>query len=136
MQQENMKAQAEANAAQQQAAAQAEVEKQNALVQSQVQIEQAKAKMKQQTLQVEADVKKQLMDHEFQINMKLKTMDLNSAKERDNKKEDRQDRRTEMSGQQQKELMVEREAIKEKPFESAGNDVVGGGMRLGAFEPK
>jgi hypothetical protein len=136
MAQENMKAQAEANAAQQQAAAQAEVEKQNALVQSQVQIEQAKAKMKQQTLQVEADVKKQLMDHEFQINMRLKQMDLDSANSRDAKREDRQDRRMVMSGEQQKDLMVEREAIKEKPFESAGNDVVGGGMRLGAFEPK
>ena len=84
----------------------------------------------------EADVKKQLMDHEFQINMRLKQMDLDSANSRDAKREDRQDRRMVMSGKQQKDLMVEREAIKEKPFESAGNDVVGGGMRLGAFEPK
>ena len=35
-----------------------------------------------------------------------------------------------------KDLMKEREQVKEKPFESAGNDVVGGGMRLGAFDPK
>ena len=41
-----------------------------------------------------------------------------------------------MGGEQQKDLMKEREAVKEKPFESAGNDVVGGGMRLGAFDPK
>ena len=27
-------------------------------------------------------------------------------------------------------------AIKTKGFESSGNDVIGGGMRLGAFEPK
>ena len=32
--------------------------------------------------------------------------------------------------------MKEREQVKEKPFESSGNDVIGGGMRLGAFEPK
>ena len=32
--------------------------------------------------------------------------------------------------------MREREQVKEKPFESAGKDVLGGGMRLGAFEPK
>ena len=134
--QENMKAQAEANAQQQQAAAQAEIEKQNALVQSQVQIEQAKAKMKQQTLQIEADVKKMLMDHEFEINMKLKGMDIEANKEKDNTREDRQDRRQQMSGEQQKDLMREREQSKEKPFESAGNDVVGGGMRLGAFDPK
>jgi hypothetical protein len=136
MAQQNMQAQAEANAQQQQAAAQAEVQKQNALVQSEIQVEQAKAKMKQQTLQVEANVKKQLMDHEFEINMKLKEMDLRGAKERDNTRENRQDRRQTMSGTQQKDLMRERESLKEKPFESAGNDVVGGGMRLGAFEPK
>jgi hypothetical protein len=136
MAQQNMQAQAEANAQQQQAAAQAEVQKQNALVQSEIQVEQAKAKMKQQTLQVEANVKKQLMDHEFEINMKLKEMDLRGAKERDNTRENRQDRRQTMSGTQQKDLMRERESLKEKPFESAGNDVVDGGMRLGAFEPK
>ena len=136
MQQENMAAQAEANAAQQQALAQAEVQKQNALVESQMQIEQTKAKMKQQTLQVEAEVKRSLMDHEFEINMKLKKMDIESNKEKDNTRENRQDRRQQMSGTQQKELMKEREQVKEKPFESSGNDVIGGGMRLGAFEPK
>ena len=134
-----MQAQAEANAAQQQAAAAAEVEKQNALVQSEIQIEQAKAKMKQQTLQVEAEVKKQLMDHEFQINMELKRMDIQSNKEKDNTRENRHDRRQVMSGLQQEQLIEKREKTKqtkEKPFESAGNDVLGGGMRLGAFEPK
>ena len=136
MAQENMKAQSEANAAQQQAAAQAEMQKQQALVQSQIQIEQAKAKMKQQTLQVEAEVKRSLMDHEFEINMKLKNMDIESNREKDTTKENRQDRRQQMGGEQQKDLMKEREQVKEKPFESAGNDVVGGGMKLGAFDPK
>ena len=134
--QENMKAQADANAQQQQAAAQSEMQKQQALVQSQIQIEQAKAKMKQQTLQVEAEVKRSLMDHEFEINMKLKNMDIESNREKDTTKENRQDRRQQMGGEQQKDLMKEREQVKEKPFESAGNDVVGGGMRLGAFDPK
>ena len=136
MAQENMKAQSEANTAQQQAAAQAEMQKSQALVQSQIQIEQAKAKMKQQTLHVEAEVKRSLMDHEFEINMKLKNMDIESNREKDNTRENRQDKRQESSGEQQKDLMKEREQIKEKPFESAGNDVVGGGMRLGAFDPK
>ena len=92
--------------------------------------------MKQQTLQVEAEVKRSLMDHEFEINMKLKNMDIESNREKDTTKENRQDRRQQMSGEQQKDLMKEREQVKEKPFESAGNDVVGGGMRLGAFDPK
>jgi hypothetical protein len=134
--QENMKAQAEANAAQQQAAAQAEIQKQQALVQNEIQIEQVKAKMKQQTLQVEAEVKRSLMDHEYEINLKLKQMDIESNREKDNTRENRTDRRQAISGVQQKELMKEREQVKEKPFESSGNDVIGGGMRLGAFEPK
>ena len=136
MQQENMKAQSEANAQQQQAAAQAEMQKQQGLVQSEIQVEQAKAQMKQQTLQVEADVKRSLMDHEFEINVKLKQMDLQSAEVRDNTKENRTDRRQAVGAVQQEKLMTKREELKEKPFESAGNDVLGGGMRLGAFEPK
>ena len=136
MQQQNMKAQADANAQQQQAAAQAEVEKQNQLIQMQIQIEQAKGKLAQDKLQMEAEVKKALMDHEFEINMKLKQMDVDSKRQNEEVRQDRQDKRTIMSGDQQKDLMKERESIKEKPFESAGNDVIGGGMRLGAFEPK
>ena len=63
-------------------------------------------------------------------------MDIESNREKDNTRENRQDRRQAMGGNQQKELMREREQVKEKPFESAGNDVLGGGMRLGEFEPK
>ena len=136
MQQENMKAQADANAQAQQAAAQAEIEKQTALTQQQIQVEQAKGKIKQDTLQMEAEVKKALMDHEYEINMKLKRMDVESSRQQTETREDRQDRRVMMSGQQQEKLVEKRESMKEKPFESAGNDVIGGGMRLGAFEPK
>tara|TARA_R100000458_G_C8224981_1_gene208251 strand:- start:31 stop:1059 length:1029 start_codon:yes stop_codon:yes gene_type:complete len=135
MQQQNMKAQADANAQQQQAAAEAEVQKQQTLLQQQIQIEQAKSKLKQDMLQMEANVKKELMDHEFEINMKLKKMDVENNRQQTKTREDRQDQRVMMSGQQQEKL-VEKRAMKEKPFESAGNDVVGGGMRLGAFEPK
>ena len=134
--QENMKAQSEANAQQQQAAIQAEMEKQQALIKSEIQIEQAKAQMEQQTLQVEAEVKRSLMDHEFEINVKLKQMDLQSAEIRDKTKEDRSDQRQVTGAAQQERLVDKREEVKEKPFESAGNDVIGGGMRLGAFEPK
>jgi len=134
--QENMKAQADANAQQQQAAAAAEAQKQQALVQSQIQIEQAKGQVKNQTLQLEAEVKKSLMDHEFELNMKLKKMDVQANKEKDNLKENRSDRRQSLGAKQQERLINKREKQKTKPFESAGNDVIGGGMRLGAFEPK
>ena len=85
---------------------------------------------------MEAEVKKALMDHEYEINMKLKRMDVESSRQQTETREDRQDRRVMMSGQQQEKLVEKRESMKEKPFESAGNDVIGGGMRLGAFEPK
>ena len=136
MQQENMKAQADAQAQAQQAAAQAETQKQQAIVQSQIQLEQAKAKLKQQTLQAEAEVKRSLMDHEYEINMKLKNATHRKDKERDNIRENRQDSRQAMGNQQKQQLEKTKAQAKEKPFESAGNDVIGGGMRLGAFEPQ
>ena len=112
------------------------MQKQQALVQSEIQLEQAKAQMKQQTLQVEAEVKRTLMDHEFAINMKLKKMDLQQSVEKDNTRENRSDRRQMIGAAQQERLVEKKEKVKEKPFESSGNDVLGGGMRLGAFEPK
>ena len=136
MQQENMKAQADAQAQAQQAAAQAETQKQQAIVQSQIQLEQAKAKLKQQTLQAEAEVKRSLMDHEYEINMKLKNATHRKDKERDTIRENRQDSRQAMGNQQKQQLEKTKAQAKEKPFESAGNDVIGGGMRLGAFEPQ
>ena len=58
-----------------------------------------------------------------------------APKEKDIIKEDRSDRRQVVGAAQQERLVEKREEVKEKPFESSGNDVLGGGMRLGAFEP-
>ena len=63
-------------------------------------------------------------------------MDVQANKEKDNLKENRSDRRQSLGAKQQERLINKREKQKTKPFESAGNDVIGGGMRLGAFEPK
>jgi hypothetical protein len=127
MQQENIQAQAQANAQQQQAAAQAEVQKQQALTQSQIQLEQAKAQMKSQSLVQETDLKKQLMRLEFQYDMQLKQAEVETVKGRDGTKEDRKDERTKIQATQQSEMIDQRNNQKPpKNFESASNDTLGG----------
>jgi hypothetical protein len=136
MQQENIQAQAKANAQAQQVAAQAEVQKSQALVETQIQLEQAKTQMKAEMLSQEANVKKELMNYEFQINMQLKQMELNINKQREDNKEDRKDRRTKIQASQQSELIDQRKTGKPpKNFESSGNDTLGG-FGLNNFEPR
>ena len=142
MQQENMAAQAEANAQQTEAAAQAEIQKAAAAVQNEIQIETQKGEIKKGTLHAEAEVKKALMDHEFDLNMKMKEMELKMIQERETSKEAMKDNRETknqgMKNRHEKEMEDKKlvSEIAKKGFESSGNDVIGGGMRLGAFEPK
>ena len=141
MQQENMQAQAEANAQQTQAAAQAEMEKAAAMVENEIKVETQKGEIKKGTLHAEAEVKKLLMDHEFELNMRMKQMELEMIKERDMTKEVMKDKKetrnldTKNRHESRMEDKKATNAIKTKGFESSGNDVIGGGMRLGAFEP-
>ena len=46
-------------------------------------------------------IKKELMNHEFMINMKLKNMELNVNKQKEDGKEDRKDERTRIQASQQ-----------------------------------
>ena len=58
-------------------------------------------------------------------------------KEREKNKEDRKDERTKIQATQQSEMIEQRKSGKApKNFESAGNDILGGGFDLGAFEPR
>jgi len=141
MQQENMKAQADANAQQTQAAAQAEMQKSAAMVENEIKVETQKGEIKKGTLQAEAEVKKMLMDHEFELNMKMKQMELEMIQNREVQKEGMKESK-ELNAQDKankhESKMEDKKAmnvIKSKGFESSGNDVIGGGMRLGAFEP-
>lgn len=137
MQQENIQAQSQANQQAQAAAAQAEVQKAQQIAQTTIQIEQAKSQMDQQKLQAEAMIKKQLMDHEFQLNMQLKKMELDTINAKETKKEDRKDDRTKIQASQQSELIDQRaKSSPPKNFESKGNDSLGGGFDLGSFEPR
>tara|TARA_Y100000592_G_scaffold85483_1_gene137532 strand:- start:781 stop:1671 length:891 start_codon:yes stop_codon:yes gene_type:complete len=134
--QQNIQAQAQANAQASQAAAAAEVQKQQALTQSKAQLEQLRAQVELQKLQSEAQLKFQLMQAEAQINMRLKQMEVEAIKGREEIKEDRKDERTRIQASQQSELISQRkEGSGPKKFESTGNDILGEGIDLNMFGP-
>jgi len=136
LQQQNIQMQAQANAQAQQVAAQAEVQKNQAITQNQSQLEQMKAQLESQKMMQEVEHKKELMQLEFQMNMQLKGMETSPA-ELMREKEDRKDERTKIQATQQSELIDQRKSGKPpKNFESSGNDILGGGFDLGAFEPR
>ena len=137
MQQQNIQAQSQANVQAQQAAAQAEVQKNQAITQQKIQLEQTKAQLEEAKLAKEVLYKKELMNHEFQINMRLKGMEVDGMKNKERYKEDRKDERTKIQASQQSELIDQRNNSKPpKNFESAGNDILGGGIDLGATDPR
>ena len=137
MQQQNIQAQADANAQAQQVAAQAEVQKQQALIQQKIALEQAKAQIDSQKLIQEASLKKELMSLEFEMNMRLKGVEVKGKKEEIAEKEDRKDERTKLQATQQSELINQRQNdLPPKNFESSGNDILSGNFNLGSFEPR
>jgi len=137
IQRQNIQMQSQANAQSAQAAAQAEMQKEQVLTQSKVKLEQAKAELEAQKMQQEVQYKKELMQMEFQINMQLKGMEIQGMKSREKEKEDRKDERTKIQATQQSEMIEQRKTGKApKNFESAGNDILGGGFGLGSFEPR
>ena len=136
-QQANIQAQSQANAQAQQVAAQAEIQKDQALFQTKSQLEQLKGTLKQQEMSAEVTAKKELMELEFQYNMQLKGLEVEKNKAKETEMEDRKDQRTRIQGTQQSEMIEQRKNDSPaKNFESSGNDVMGGGFGLGAFDPK
>lgn len=105
----NIAAQSEANGKAAEAAEMAKAQAENIKAEAKMKLQQAQTQFDIKKLEVEAQTKKELMQYEFDLNMKLKQMELNS-----------------------KERISQG---KEKPFESRGNDVLGG-FDLSAFEPK
>jgi len=137
IQQQNIQMQTQSNAQAAQAAAQAEVQKEQILAQTKIQIEQAKAQLESESKNQEAMLKKQLMEYEFQLNMQLRQMEVEALKSRETNKEDRKDERTKIQASQQSEMIEQRKTGgSPKKFESSGNDILGGGFNLGAFEPR
>jgi len=135
-QQENIKVQADANAQSQQVAAQAEIEKQKALNQSLIELEENKVKLESKKLQQENILKKDLMNHEFQINMKLKQMEIDALNKKETNKEDRKDERTKIQASQQSELIDQRQkGSPPKKFESISDNIFDEDFNVGALNP-
>ena len=137
IQQQNIEAQAQANAQAQQVAAQAEIQKNQVITQQKMQLKQLEAQMEEKKIQQEVQAKMQLMQLEFQYNMQLRNMDSTQQTQGETEREDRKDKRVQMQGTQQSELIDQRQNNKPpKNFESSGNDILGGGFDLGSFEPR
>ena len=144
---ENIQAQTESNTQSAQAAAQIELQKNQALTESKSQIIQLQGQVDAQKMQQEAALKKELMQMEFQMNMQLKQTEVQGMMGRESMKENRKDARTKIQADQQSDILDRRnsqqsELIDQKTtgkppknFESAGNDILGGGFDLGSFEP-
>ena len=137
MQMENIQAQTQSNAQAAQAAAQLDMQKAQAKAQTEAQLAQMQAQIDMQKMQQEIEAKKQLMALEFQFNMQLKGVEVEGVKQRESQKEDRKDERTKIQATQQSELIDQRKTGKPpKNFESASNDILGGGFNLEGFTPR
>ena len=135
-QMQNIQAQAQANSESAEKAAAAEVQKQQALAQTTVQIEQAKSQFEIERMEQEANIKRGLMAEEFSYQMKLAEMRANADTQKEAQIEDRKDKRLQMQGTQQSELIDQRQNdLLPKNFESAGNDNLDG-FGLEQFTPR
>jgi hypothetical protein len=136
IQMQNIQAQTESNTQSAQNTAQIEIQKNQVLTQNEVQLEQMKAEIDAGKMRQEVELKKELMELEFQYNMQLKGIEVDGMRDREKQKEDRKDERTKIQATQQSEMIEQRNSGKPpKNFESAGNDTLGGGFDLGAFDP-
>lgn len=112
----NIAAQSEANGRAAQTAEMAKAQAENMKVEAKAKLAQVESQLEMQKLEKEAEVKRGLMQYEFELNMKLKGMELDAKKEIEMNKP--------VSNPEPN-----------KPFESSGNDVLGG-INLSKFEPK
>jgi len=132
----NIQLQTQANAKAAEAAAATDIQKNQVFSESKMKINQAQTEFDIKKLEREAAIKKELMLHEFQLNVKLKEMDLQVINDKDKYREDRKDDRTKIQASQQSELIDQRKNNKPpKKFESAGFDNLGG-FGLEQFDPK
>jgi hypothetical protein len=109
MQERQIQMQAEANAKAAQQAAEAEVQKQQALAEKELQIEQGKSQFEIQRMQTEAEIKRQLMAEEFNYQMQLEQMKMQAEQKKEKEIEDRKDKRIQMQGSQQSEMIDQRQ---------------------------
>jgi len=136
-QQRNIQAQADANSQNTQVAAQMEIQKNEAITGQKVQLIQIENDLEMQKMMQEKELKKELMKYEFDLNIALKDKESEAFNNKEKYKEDRKDERTRIQASQQSQLIEQRKDKKgEQTFESAGNDTMGSGFNLEAFEPR
>ncbi len=134
-QRKNIQAQAQANAQSAEQSALFEVQKQQALTAEKVSIEKAKSQFAIERIQAEAAIKRELMAEEFNYQMQLAQIEVDSQRSKEKELEDRKDKRVKIQGTQQSELIDQRQNdLLPKNFESSGNDNLGG-FGLDQFEP-
>ena len=124
--QQNIQAQAQANAETAEKAAMAEVQKNQALAQTQLQVEQGKSQMRIQEMQTKGEVDKQLMGAQFEYDKQLKAMDISQVKQKEQFIENRKDKRAKLEATQQSQMMNQ-QMLKTPPidFEDGAEDVSG-----------
>ena len=136
-QQANIQAQANANSQNTQVAAKMEVEKNAAITNQKSELLKIESQLELQKLQKEKELKKELMQFEFQLNQMTLEKENSILDKKEKYKEDRKDERTRIQASQQSELIEQRKDKKgAQQFESAGNDTMGSGFNMEAFEPK
>lgn len=112
----NIAAQSEANGKAAQAAEMAKAQAESIKAEAKMKLSEAQTQFDIKKLEVEAATKKELMQYEFDLNMKLKRMELDSKEQMEMNK-------------------PVKSAEPKKGFESSGNDVLGG-IDLSSFEPR
>ena len=134
---EQQQAQAKAQADAQATVEQAKAQSQQVVTKMKIDEETAKSGLNEKYLQVEKEVKKELMQYEFELNVKLKQMEMNFQKDiaKNNKDSDERMNDKKMQVEEKKVGVKETQAKPSKSFESKGNDVTGG-IDLSRFEPK
>ena len=127
MQQENIRAQSQANQETAAAAAEAEVNKRKQLVQTEIELERVKAQLESQKMREELEMKKQLIEAEYGFKIKIAESDKGKSDRKEVMKEDRKDERTRIQATQQSELIEQRNTGgTPKNFERASDDILGG----------
>tara|TARA_E500000318_G_scaffold24119_1_gene24294 strand:- start:878 stop:3238 length:2361 start_codon:yes stop_codon:yes gene_type:complete len=114
--QKNIAAQSQANAQAAQAAELAKAQAENIKVEAKGKLAELQAQLDIKKLESEATTKRELMQYEFDLNVKLKQMDINAKNQLDLQK-------------------APTNPEPKKGFESSGNDVLGG-IDLSRFEPR
>lgn len=120
----NIAAQSEANGKAAQAAELAKAQAEQVKVQAKTKLAEAQVGYDIKRLEAEAATKRELMQFEFDLNMKLKAMELDAKKD--------------IAGSKITEADISKPPSNPEPkkgFESSGNDVLGG-INLSRFEPK